>query len=282
MSRWRTLAAILTVLLPVAGRGVASAQEVQVYSEFRRIGADGEVVEADRGGRVREILSPAIPRNGFASFRLVLKGPAGKPFHMYLGENPENLLKVTLYRESATQGVPDALQKVEDFPVSGVMPDGPLTYLIDIWTPATTAVRRIRLEAQLHMEGNWVIYPMELRVHGATIPANPIVTGAVLPVTAPAAETALTAWDPVLCRQPHRAADAGLTVRGLIRRNASQDIALEKKLEERFGKDRVRSGLAKALGRPDVAAWCTDRKLEHPEAYLGVRDFLYKVALEAQ
>lgn len=282
MLRRCSVAAIIATSLALMRPVAAPAQEVQVFSELRRIGANGEVVEADRGGRVREILSPAIPRNGYATFRLVLKGPPGKPFHMYLGENPEQLLKVALYRETAVQGMPDALQKVEESPVSGVMPEGVLTYLVDIWTPATTAVRRIRLEAQLHMEGRWIIYPMELRVHGASIPANPIVTGAVLPVTAAAADTAVSAWDPALCGQTHRAVDAGLTTRALVRRNASQDIALEKKLEERFGKERVRAGVAKALGRTDIAGWCAERKLEHPEAYLGLRDFLYKLALEAQ
>ncbi len=198
-----------------------------------------------------------------------------------MGENPENIVKSTLYREVPEEGVPDKLEKVET-PVSGVFSEAAQSFVIDVWTPPTAAVRRVRLEAQLHMSGNWIIYPLELRLQPASIPHLPLTTGQVAAVTAPSADTAVSAWDPYLCAQTHRAADAGLTMRGLIRRNASQDVALAGKLEAKHGKDRVWQGIAQALGVPDVAGWCGARKLSQPEMYLKLRDFLYKLATEGQ
>jgi hypothetical protein len=257
------------------------AQEIQVFSEFRRVGPNAQILEADRGGKPREILSPAIPRNGFATFHLVFTGPVGQPYHIYVGENPEGLLKTTLYRILPNGPVPDALEKV-DQPVSGIFTDAAVTLVLDLWTPPTAPVRRVRVEAQLNSDNRWVIYPMEVRLQPASLPPLAVTTGAPAPVTAPAVETSLSSWDPYLCSKTHRASEGVLSIRSLLRRNASQDVALAKKLEARHGAEKVRAGILAALGAADSASWCADRKLANPETYLRVRDFLYKLAIEGQ
>jgi len=275
MVSWRTL--ILTAVLQWSGW--VCAQEIQVFSELRRVGPDGEIVEADRAGKAREILSPAIPRNGFATFHMVVKGEPGKPYHVYLGENPEGILKATLYRVGT--GAADTLEPVQS-PVSGILTEHALTFAVDVWVPATAPVRRVRLEAQLNTNDRWIIYPLELRLQPAIIPLGPVTFGQLAAPAAPSSDTAISAWDPYLCGKTHKASDIGLTLRSLIRRNASQDVALAKKLEITHGKDKVRAGILKALGVADAPAWCAEHKLASPEDYLKVREFLYRLAIEAQ
>jgi hypothetical protein len=272
---WRPL----TIAAFLHWSGLVCAQEIQVYSEFRRLGADGQIIEADRAGKPREILSPAIPRNGFATFYLVVKGEPGKPYHVYLGENPEGILKTTLYRVGT--GSADTLEPVK-LPVSGILAESTLIFALDVWTPATAPVRRVRLEAQLNSGDRWIIYPLELRLQPAIIPLSPITFGQLAPPTAPSSDTAISALDPYLCGKTHKATESGPSLRNLIRRNASQDVALAKKLEITHGKDKVRAGIMRALGVPDAPSWCGEHKMANPEDYLRVRDFLYKLAIEAQ
>lgn len=272
---WRPL----TIAAFLHWGGLACAQEIQVYSEFRRPGADGRVVEADRAGKPREILSPAIPRNGFATFYLVMKGETGKPYHVYLGENPEGILKTTLYRVGAWPA--DTLEPVKP-PVSGILTESTLTFALDVWTPPTAAVRRVRLEAQLNSGDRWIIYPLELRLQPAIIPLSPITFGQLAPPTAPSSDTAISALDPYLCGKTHKATESAPVLRNLIRRNASQDVALARKLEITHGKDKVKAGVLKALGVSAAPAWCGEHKLASPEDYLKVREYLYKLAIEAQ
>jgi len=272
---WRAL----TIAAFLNWGGLVCAQEIRVYSEFRRLGADGQIVEPDRAGQPREILSPAIPRNGFATFQLVVKGEAGKPYHVYLGENPEGILKTTLYRVGT--GAADTLEQVQA-PVSGILSDSALVFAIDVWVPHTAPVRRVRLEVQLNSGDRWIIYPLELRLQPAIIPLGPATFGQLAAPGAPSSDTAISTWDPYLCAKTPKASDSGPSLRNLIRRNASQDVALAKKLEITHGKEKVRAGVLKALGVADAAAWCGERKLAGPEDYLKVRDFLYKLAIEAQ
>ena len=49
--------------------------ELEIYSEFQRVDPFGRIISNDRAQRPREILSPAIPRNGFASFHIVVTAP---------------------------------------------------------------------------------------------------------------------------------------------------------------------------------------------------------------
>ncbi len=78
------------------------AQEIHIYSEFERFDPFGNPVASDRDGAPREILSPAMPRNGHLSLHVVITGPAGSNYLLYTGTNPPGILRVKLYREYFT------------------------------------------------------------------------------------------------------------------------------------------------------------------------------------
>ncbi len=133
------------------------AQPLRVYSEFAHIDATGKVTAP---AEPREILSPAIARNAFSSFQVVVDVPNGTPYQLYVAQNPENAVEVTLYRENG-----DKLEKVSQ-PVSG---DHTQVFWMDLWTARDAPVQRIKVEPQLHVNNDWVIYPMEARVMAATV-----------------------------------------------------------------------------------------------------------------
>ena len=108
----------------------------------------------------REILSPAIARNAFSSFQVVVDVPRGTPYQLYVAQNPENAVEVTLYRENS-----EKLERVEQ-PVSG---NSTQVFWMDLWTARDAPVARIKVEPQLHVNNDWVIYPMEARVMSATV-----------------------------------------------------------------------------------------------------------------
>jgi hypothetical protein len=86
------------------------SQPLRVYSEFAKIDATGKVTAP---AEPREILSPAIARNAFSSFQVVVDVPRGTSYQLYIAQNPENAVEVTLYRENG-----EKLERVEP-PVSG-------------------------------------------------------------------------------------------------------------------------------------------------------------------
>ncbi|MGH9659317.1 MAG: hypothetical protein ACRD96_12290 [Bryobacteraceae bacterium] len=240
------------------------AQSIAITSEFRRVDAAGEIAAPDRGGRPREMLSPAVARNAFASFRVAISVPAGKNYTLHLAGNPEGALPWTLYEEKCERAapacIPDRLERI-GLPVEGAGP-ARRSFWLDLWTPAETPVSRIRVEAQLHVDGFWQIAPLEVRVQRAVVPKI-VATAAALPgVDAPADHSAHGPWKAAVCGIAESRATAGEpTVRSLIRRNALQDVAL-----------------ARDRGRLDAAkdTWCAQPPSGDPEWYLRVRDELLR------
>jgi hypothetical protein len=137
-----------------------SAQSISVYTEFARIGADGRVIAPEMP---REILSPALVRNGYTSFQLVVEAPAELHWKLFVGQNPDHAVRLTLFRE---QG--EALEPVE-LPVEG---DGAQVFWMDLWTDRDAPVARIKVEPELYIKDDWVTYPMEGRVMEARVPAG--------------------------------------------------------------------------------------------------------------
>lgn len=272
---------LLLALLPT---GAVYGQSVKLYSEFRRIGSDGEIIAADRGGKPREILSPAVVRNSFYSLRIAVQMPEGKPYTLYLSQNPEDTFQLRLYRElTAAPGsaIRDRLEPVA-LPVQGV---GGSTdsYWLDVWVPAMAPVRRIRLEAQLFDGEGWFISPMEVRVLAAIVMRPHTQIGAVAPLTQSADATARQLLRNYLCGETAASrveATKGYGIRQMIRRNALQDLALARSLESSWGKEKLAQALAQAAGGADVASWCSQApaSAHNPEWYLRVRDFLYREA----
>lgn len=258
------------------------AQELYVRSEFQRVGADGKVIPQDYVEYPREILSPALARNGFASYMITANVPAGIDYSLEIGQNPEDSVRVVLYQQHYnTAGIPDKLEKV-DLPIHGhADKEINLTYWMDFYVANTAPVRRIKIEAQLWVGDRWVIYPMEARLVAAQIPRfEPKFWG--LPAVESRSDSAMISpWRDYLCRplksefQPKET-----TIRLLQQRNIQQDVALARKLGRDVGIQAfVRGGIPADTALPD--AWCAApteqwRNTLGPEWYLKVRDRLYQ------
>lgn len=218
---------LLLALLTTA----ASAQSLQLFTEFQRPGPYGQVLAIDRSPSPREIVSPATPRNGYVSFHIAVSVPPGQTYFLYTQANPPGIIRMILYKEQFVEGIPDALTPVNS-PAFGVIPDAQSgipdqtsrNYLLDVWTPANAEVnRRVRIEVLLKY-GTWYVTPFELRIMDATVTPPAKATPAPLPdLHAPADAAALQAlanpqeWNPIQAPQ---------TVREVLRRNAQQDMAL--------------------------------------------------------
>jgi len=213
-------------------------QPVRVFSELAQIDAAGNVIAPEFP---REILSPALVRNGYTSFQVVIQVPPQKRFEMQMGLNPENAVSVSLYRRDG--GMLEPLE----LPYEG---SGPQVLWLDVWAERDAPVRRIKVEPQVNIDNNWVIYPMEMRVRDAQVPG-------VLP---PATLRTL------LCGGVSTAApeDAKPSVEQFHLRNERQDAAL--------------SGQASPMDRDELKkrlGGCTARPSSDPEAYLKARDFFF-------
>ena len=148
------------------------------------------MVAPDRALLPREILSPAVGRNGHATFHVAVSVPQGQNYLLYVVTNPIDACRVSMYREhfiKTAQGwIPDKLVELTRLPEFGVVPDpdeqieGQTTrlYLLDIWIPPDAHPGRFRLEVQLKM-GDWTIRPLEVRVGQALYPDLPAKPGAV-------------------------------------------------------------------------------------------------------
>ena len=271
-------------LLLLALAGALTAQSVEIYSEFSRIDPFGEIVAADRGGPPRETLSPAVARNAWASFHVVVSTPPNTTYFLYVVPNPLNACRVELYKEHFEKThagwVPDRLTKLTRLPDFGAMPDpadgveGQTTraYLLDLWIPPDAAVARFRLEVQLKV-GYWVVRPMEVRVIAPRVPDLRVATAPVAlpPVSAGADAVALGA----LLDSTSRTYPPPETVRAIIRRNAAEDMALASSLDAAIaGPEALRQrslllnpSSGNATPRATGAEW-----------YLRLRDWIYNQA----
>jgi hypothetical protein len=263
------------------------AQEIRIYSEFERFDPFGNPVASDRDMAPREILSPAMPRNGHLSVHVVITAPQGTNYFLYAAVNPADILQVKIYREyftpCGTGYCPDWLT-AQQSPVFGAIPellhdvDRPAMntqttrcYLFDIHAPADTPPRRVRVEALLKA-GTWFVAPMEVRIVGPTIPETALASGIlaedVAPLDAPSSATAEIQLFRYLSGLPPEWPGHLLRIRDIIQRNAAEDMLLAHSLGGSFGH-----------GFPELnlIAWSP---FVYPglgaEWYLKVRDFLYR------
>ena len=222
----------------------APAQPLQVFSEFARIDAAGKVTAPESP---REILSPAIGRNAYSSFQVVVEASAEKEWWLHIGQNPEDAVRVTMYRESG--------DKLEPVPLP-VHSKGTQVLWMDLWAERSAPVERIKVEPQLNIDDDWVIYPMEVRVMEATVPDGARPAGIAAPVE--------------VMRQfacPGGVIESGIvpndaSVAKMRYRNAQQDLAL--------ARNASRGDLTKLLGA------CNAPPPPNPEWYYKIRDYLLK------
>ena len=146
-------------LLALAVAGISWAQPVGVYSDLAEIDLTGKVTAPETP---REILSPALVRNGFTSFQVVIQAPAEAIWWLFVGQNPESSVKVTMYRES--EG--GMLEPVE-LPRRS---SGTEVFWMDVWTDRGAPVQRVKIEPELYLNDDWVTYPIEARLMEARVP----------------------------------------------------------------------------------------------------------------
>jgi hypothetical protein len=281
------------VLLLAFAAALLPAQSLELYSEFQRVDPFGNIVKSDRAESPREILSPAVARNGWASFHVVVSVPPRMSYFLYVVTNPVNACRVALYKERFTRTkngwVPDALSEIRRLPDFGVVPDPDeqvpeqtaRLYLLDVWIPPDAEVGRFRLEVQLKV-GYFIVRPLEIRVTPARVPGNSKTPGnpktvetASLPgIEEPADASAAGPLAAYIAGKPEMPEAHPPTVRGMIRRNAVQDMSIAATLDrgvagpeairKRRGEWHAKAGPPESLG----AEW-----------YLRIRDSLY---IEAQ
>lgn len=160
----------------------ARAQEIEIHSEFQRHNPLGQVVRQDFERNPREVLSPAVPRNGHLTVQVVVTAPPSTNYFLYAGTNPPDTLKVTVYRQHfvpcGTDHCPDWLTEVR-MPSFGAIPESihwmpnqtTRSYIFDIWVPPDVPPRRVRIEALIKV-GYWVVAPMEVRVIEPVVPST--------------------------------------------------------------------------------------------------------------
>jgi hypothetical protein len=240
-------------------------QDITAYSEFVSIDPFGNTMPAEP----REILSPGLPRNGYASFRLAVDpGAEDKAYEVHVGLNPDDAVKCTLYREEFEQRDGRWVTvRLQPLPLPYTYRPKSLTplegrkvhvYWLDVFVPANATVERIKIQPEILYDGSWIEYPME---------------GRILPLRFPAGPSA-KAGNPVcaaLGQKPDTDRPAPLTPAWMHHRNAEQDARLIRQQPVA-----ARSRMLQAVGVKDAAALC--RMLNdpgQPEAMLRLRDPLH-------
>lgn len=215
------------------------AQPLSVYSDLAQIDELGRVKAPETP---REILSPAVVRNGFNSFQVVVEAPAEAKWWLFMGQNPENSVKVTMYREAG-----QALERV-DLPYAS---SGTQVLWMDLLVEGNAPVQRIKVEPELNINDDWVTYPIEARVMEARIP----------PGSAPAASM----HDYVCGSQALGPPPPGPSLEALRFRNFQQDVRL---MDAHAA---AKEDVKKLLGGCDAALPAD------PEWYLRIRDYLFRL-----
>jgi hypothetical protein len=256
-------AVLVPVLLPVLFNVTlmipsAEGQPLSVYSEFAKIDRQGNAIAPESP---REILSPALVRNGYTSFQVVVQVPPATPYILRIGQNPDNAAMVTFYRLTESRMEP-AAEPIND--------RGTQVFWMDVWIDKDAPVRRIKVEPQLHVDGDWVIYPMEMRVRDNIVPELPppnanATTGATAAAASPF-ESSFNTLRAYLCgaQRPAPGSSDAAASDALHLRNARQDVALASLLSPAD-----RDELRKRMGG------CNARAPENPEFYLRLRDYFF-------
>jgi hypothetical protein len=250
----------------------AQSVRLRVYSELQRVDPFGEILAIDRAQAPREILSPGVVRNAFASFHVAITAPRNAMYFLAVQTNPPDVLKWNLYEERfvkhADAWIPDALEEarppyfgVIPDPMSGIPDQNTRVYLLDIWVPRETRPGGVRVEL-LAKRGYWRIAPMEVRILWAQAPdVESNGQSSPLPSADEPADAAIrAALKSYVAGERESVIAAPLNVRAVIRRNALQDIALARKFKL-------------VLPQPALS-----RNTAGAEWYLKIRDWIYREA----
>jgi hypothetical protein len=179
-----------------------------------------------------------------------------------------------VYVRAGEQWIPDGLVPVA-LPYEGRLgnPEVPdqtaQAFWLDLSVDRSSPVRRIKVEPQVYIDGDWIRYPMEARLSAVVLGSGEQAPTSGDPdVTRPSASSALRVWRTMLCgsSEKNKGGDA-LSIRDFIARNVGQDV--------RFAGGAPPAALLRAVGVADRAAFCRgSTDLRRPEDYLAVRDAL--------
>jgi hypothetical protein len=271
VSSQRALFIVLLSLCGIPGQ----AQDIEIHSEFQRYNPFGEVVAQDREINPREILSPAVPRNGHLTVQVVVTAPAATNYFLYVGANPPDTLKVTIYRQHfvpcGRDICPDWLTEIPS-PSFGAVPElggvpgqTSRSYIFDIWVPHDVPPRRVRIEG-LIKTGIWNVAPMEVRVIEPTVPESLNLPRErnLAPITEPASATAHRQFLRYMNGLQPQLPPGILQLRDLLQRNAAEDMLLAAQMKLRPPQLNIMQWTPFVFPQSG------------PEWYLRVRDFIYR------
>ncbi len=250
------------------------AQDIRIVSEFERFSPFGRAVRADRDLIPREILSPAVPRNGHLSVRVLVTGPPQTNYLLYFTSNPPGILDLTMYRETFVncggEYYPDWLTRISS-PAFGAIPEflhrlpgeNTRSYLLDIHAPADTPPRRVRVEVLLKT-GIWRVAPMEVRITAPILPSGTRFRREdIAPLDSPSTATAERQLGRYLAGLDPEFPACLLRARDFTQRNSAEDMLLARSLRNH-------------LPELNVLAWTPAMYPEiGAEWFLRVQDFLY-------
>jgi hypothetical protein len=255
-----------------------SAQEINIYSEFERFDPFGKPVAQDYDMQTRELLSPAVPRNGHLSFHVVVTAPPPTNFFVYANQNPANTLDIRIYREHwvrcGNDYCPEWLTP-QPSPTFGAIPESvrdmpdqnTRCYLFDIYVPPNVPPRFVRIEALLKV-GIWMVAPLEVRVIEPTVPSPSAgrlpVREDIAPIEARSSDTAQLQLLRYLDGLPPELPPGIVRVRDVIQRNAAEDMLLAHSRNIHAPELNLMAWWPYIY--PDLGA----------EWYLRVRDFIYR------
>src|SRR6478672_8455053 len=101
-------------ILGLLAAGAFAAETLEIHSEFLRVNPQGKVLGVDVDPKPREILSPAVVRNGYASFHIVVRSSHPTSFFLFASANPASAVRTIIYKEKFVKRgddwIPDTLE----------------------------------------------------------------------------------------------------------------------------------------------------------------------------
>lgn len=263
----------------------ATGQPIRVGTEFVRYTPTGEIFPQDRVSSPLEALSPPLVRGMWNSFRVIVDVEPGTVFRLFLAQNPEDAMQTRVFREIVSKG-PQGWQverraytalpfRSSSLPDAERAPDRTTyTFWLDVRPPRDYPSERLKLEAQVLIQGQWFLHPMEIRVVDLSLPTPPP-GQADLPLATLGARAADLPFREVVrgfvCAAPE-ARSATIRVaegnEGSLEAHSARafDFVLDA-LAQGEGRDAVREAIATVLGYRDERAWCG--KPAYPTAKYG-------------
>jgi hypothetical protein len=277
---------VMGMLLMVLGLAL-QAQPIRATTEFARFTHRGEPFPQDGVRQPLEVLSPPLIRGTWNAFRLVVDVEPGENFRLYVGQNPNNAMRVRIFREVVqkdAEGWGIAARQMVLLPFdSKAIPAAEraaerttYTFWMEVQPPRNYRPRRLKLEPQLLLNDQWFTYPMEIRVLDLDVDLSGLPGRAVPDATAerPAAEPDFAyamLLRQALCGDGEATfveAAAGLQPLDRERESAASFAPALDALARKHSREDVDRELLRVLRIDDRKAWCAAP--EFPRDRLGV------------